>query len=89
MRRERVIVNCYGGRIQDVYTDADLDLVIVDWDTGDVSPDEPGIVDVSAEDGRHQFVEVCCGYPTTALGELPSEVASAVSRGDDLVGLQR
>ena len=33
MSTERLIINVHGGLVQDVYTDARLEVVIVDWDT--------------------------------------------------------
>ena len=68
---QRVVVNVYGGVVQDVFcSDPHARAAIVDWDNEGRDPSEDGIVEVQMEDGGKTPACVA-DYPTQPLKNLP------------------
>jgi hypothetical protein len=55
MSQPQLVINLYGGLVQDVFSSVPgLQVLLVDWDVEDPFPGEPGIVDVPLPDGARQ-----------------------------------
>jgi len=68
---QRVVVNVYGGVVQDVFcSDPHARAAIVDWGTESRDPCENGIVEVQTEDGGKLLAYVA-DYPTQPWKNLP------------------
>ena len=68
---QRVVVNVYGGVVQDVFcSDPRARAAIVDWDNEGRDSSEDGIVEVQMEDGGKHFAYVT-DYATQPLENLP------------------
>ena len=80
MRQARVIINVYGGLVQDVYADGDLQVAVIDWDTEGVSPGEDGTVSVPQSDERRAVASVCLDWPTHPISQLHPDLVQAISQ---------
>ncbi|REJ65659.1 MAG: hypothetical protein DWQ31_17110 [Planctomycetota bacterium] len=77
-RAPRVVLNIYGGLVQDVFcSDPDTDVVVVDWDTEGCNPIDEGFYDVQCDDGRMHVVQVTekGTYPIRSIGGTDCESA--------------
>jgi hypothetical protein len=55
MTRPQLVINLYGGAVQDVFSSVlGLQVLLVDWDVEDAFPGEPGVVEVPLPDGARQ-----------------------------------
>lgn len=70
MPRPRVILNVYGGAVQDVFASEDVEILLVDWDTEGREPSDPGMVEISQRGGRVRLAYVA-ELLVHALDELP------------------
>ena len=70
MAKTQIVINVYGGLVQDVFcSDADAEATIVDWDTEGSQPDEPGIVAVRGPLDR-QFLAHVASHEVRPLAAL-------------------
>ena len=52
MHQAQLVINLYGGLVQDVFCSVPgLQVLVVDWDVGDSFPGQPSIVDVALHEG--------------------------------------
>jgi hypothetical protein len=79
MAQSRVVLNVFGGVVQDVFSsDAAIEVVIVDWDTEGADLDASGLVELADGGGvSHAFVSRPQVRP---LSELARTDASAAMR---------
>ena len=55
MTRPQLIINLHGGFVHDVFCSVpDMQVLVVDWDLASSFPGEPGLVDVTLDDGPAQ-----------------------------------
>lgn len=98
MAKTRIVINIYGGSIQDIFSsDRNIEIAIVNWDTDDV---EPGTetVRVRCSDGERRRAIVNCRAPyrlqdlegtdaAAALNEAGVEIDTSRSSPRDDTGL--
>ena len=78
MPEPQLVINVYGGLVQDVFsTIPNLRVVVVDWDSADCNAGEPGVVCVTC-DGRAYLAWVA-NIATRPIESLPgTDVARAL-----------
>ena len=78
MANTQIVINVYGGLVQDVYcSEPDAQAIVVDWDTEVSQPDEPGIVAVRGPLDREFLAHAACHdvRPLAALTGTFTEAA--------------
>jgi hypothetical protein len=78
MSKTTIVLNVYGGVVQDVFcSDPTLQVTLVDWDTQGGDASEPGIVEVTTGGDRTQLVYVAdlSGNPLADLAGTDVECA--------------
>ena len=60
MAKTTIVLNMYGGVVQDAFCSTpDAEVLLVDWDTEDSNPDDPGLVEIiDARESRNRRVYV-------------------------------
>jgi hypothetical protein len=80
MAQSRVVLNVFGGVVQDVFSsDAAIEVVIVDWDTEGADLDASGLVEI-ADGGGHVSRAFISRPPVRPTSELAGTDASAALR---------
>lgn len=78
--RERIIIEVRGGVVQEVYSDADLAVVLVDWDCEGSLPDaKQGIFCIKDGIGLNYTVQ-CRRIGVTPLGEIPEDTQEVIDK---------
>ena len=72
--KPKLVIDVSGGVVQAVFTDADVDVILVDWDAEGCPPGENNVVEV---DGKSVHAAL---YPTNNLNEMPEETAEAAKQ---------
>jgi hypothetical protein len=72
--KPKLVIDVSGGVVQAVFTDADMDVILVDWDAEGCVPGENNVVEV---DGKCVHA---VHYPTSSMSEMPEETAEAVGK---------
>ena len=76
-----VVVEIAGGVLQEAYSsDPAVQLVLVDWDTGNCTPDDKmGVFAIAGKDGGSQLVLVT-EFPTVPIDQLCEDTSQALER---------
>lgn len=74
-KKPLVVIEVSGGMVQEVYTDASLDLTLIDWDQEGSDAGAPDHVEVGTQ---HAYVT---DYPTTSLKQMGEDTKEALEKG--------
>jgi hypothetical protein len=72
--KPKLVIDVSGGVVQAVFTDSDMDVILVDWDAEGCPPGENNVVEV---DGKCVHA---AQYQTSSLNEMSEETAEAVGK---------
>ncbi len=72
--KQKLVIDVSGGVVQAVFTDAAVDVILVDWDAEGCPPGENNVVEV---DGKSVHAAL---YPASSLNEMPEETADAAKQ---------
>ena len=76
----QIVLNIYGGTVQDVFcTDSNAHVQIVHWDVQESDPDALGIVEVEVEQGRKRLAFVGGLLPNPMSDLVGTDVEKALS----------
>lgn len=79
MTRELLVISIEAGLVQDIYTDADVEVHVVDWDTEGATVYDEGVVEIATSDGRKRLAAVHADCETHPLADLHPDLANAVA----------
>lgn len=78
MAKTRIVINIYGGSIQEVFSaDRDVEIAVVNWDTGDVDPSTE-TVEIRCSDGQRRHALVTCRAPYRLENLAGTDAAAAL-----------
>lgn len=88
MQQTTIILNIYGGSVQDVFcTDPDAQVQVVDWDTDGLDLSDPGICEVTVERNRKRLVFVGGLLPNPLAHLAGTDVEQALQAAEVLDGI--
>ncbi|HVX09953.1 MAG TPA: hypothetical protein VHC22_02010 [Pirellulales bacterium] len=86
MAKPRIVINIYGGSIQDIFTsDRGVEVVVVNWDTDNVDPSTETFK-VRCSDGERRRAIVTCRAPFRLEDLAGTDAAAALNEAGIKIG---
>jgi hypothetical protein len=83
MPKVQIVINVYGGVVQDVYCSAtEAELIVVDWDTDLCDESQSGLVQITEETGDKRLAFVSRHLPEPLEALAGTDVETAIQQSE-------